>query len=122
MSDESGFTLIEVLVASVVLVMALLGVATMCLAAYAHLARSGEETQAVILGQQRIEWLRNQGYAAGAMSAGTTTEVLSGTFNGYSRVTVITNDTPRAGVKQIAVSITTPSGLEVQVAGLLANL
>jgi len=121
-NDERGFTLIEVLVAGIVLVLALLGVATMCLSGYANLDRSGEQTQAVVLGQQRIEWLRNQGYESTAMSAGTTAESLTGTFEGYERVTVIQDNTPRVGVKQISVSITTPSGIGVQVAGLLADL
>jgi Tfp pilus assembly protein PilV len=119
---SSGFPLIEVLVGGFVVVLALLGVATMCLAAYGHLDRSGEQTQAVILGQQRIEWLRNQGYSSSAMSAGTTTEVLTGTYANYSRVTVVQDGTPRSGVKQISVTVTTPSGIDVQVVGLLADL
>ena len=47
--------------AALVLVLVLLGVASMVLTGRGQLHRSGEQTAATTLVQQRIEWLRNQG-------------------------------------------------------------
>ena len=52
-----------------------LGVASMSMTAYHQLDRSGDQTVATALGQQRIEWLRNQGYASADLNAGTTRDI-----------------------------------------------
>ena len=119
--SQRGFTLIESLVASTVVSMLLLASAAMTLASVAHLGRSGEETTATTLAQQRVEWLRNQGFSSTALNAGTSTEVLTGGYAGYSRVTVIQDDVPRADVKQLTVTTSTPSGRSVQVVALIAE-
>ena len=121
MSGERGFTLVEVLVAGLVLSVVLLGVAAMTIAASGQLHRGGEQTAATTLVQQRIEWLRNQGYEASDLSAGTTSEALTGTYAGYTRTTTIQDDTPRAGVKRIVVATDTPSGLTVQAVSLISE-
>ena len=121
MSKSDGFTLIEILVAGAILVVVLLGVATMSLTAHGQLHRSGEETTAAILGQQRIEWLRNQGYDSSDLGAGSTTESLGGTYAGYSRTTAVQADTPRAGVKQVTVTTITPAGLRFDAWVLVAE-
>ncbi len=118
---QRGFTLIEVLVAAVLVVVALLGAAAMSLTASGEVGRSGEETLAVSMAEQRFEWLRNQDFASTELAAGTTTETLAGAFAGYSRTTTVTDDTPRAGVKQIVISITAPSGLTRTITGLIRD-
>lgn len=119
--NERGFTLIEVLVASVLVVVALLGAATMTLTASSQVSRGAQETLAVSMGEQRLEFLKNQDYAAANLAAGTTTETLTGDFLGYTRTTTITNDVPQAGVKRIVVVTTTPAGMSCTITGLIAN-
>jgi prepilin-type N-terminal cleavage/methylation domain-containing protein len=121
MSREDGFTLIEVLAATTVLVVVLLGAAAMSLAAYGNLQRSGEQTVAAELIQQHLEWLRNQGYASTDLAAGTTTVTLGGDYESYARTTIVTADTPRAGVKQITVIMSMPSGVSRQATALVAE-
>jgi prepilin-type N-terminal cleavage/methylation domain-containing protein len=114
MRAERGFTLVEVMVACALFSVALLAMAGMMTAAYGTIDKSGEQTAASVLSQQRMEWLRNQAFTAGSLNAGTTTETLTGTYAGYSRVTTIVNNTPRAGVKRFTVQTTAPSGINVQ--------
>jgi len=119
--SERGFTLIEVLVASVLVVVALLGAATMTLTASAQVNRGAQETLAVSMGEQRLEFLKNQGYTSGNLAAGTTTETLTGDFAGYVRTTTITDNVPQANVKRIVIATTTPSGMSCTITGLIAN-
>lgn len=121
MKNERGFTLVEVLVAAAFMILAMLAAIAMTLTAYGNLDRAREESVATALGQQRVEWLRNQDYAATALSAGTTTETLTGTYAGFQRETTIQDDTPQTGLKQIQVSTTGPGGMVAEVVALLAD-
>jgi prepilin-type N-terminal cleavage/methylation domain-containing protein len=121
MTRETGFSLIEVLVALAVLGGGLLAIATMTVTSLHSIDRSGEETAAMVLSQQRMEWIRNQDYASSALAAGTTTETLTGDHSGYSRVTVIVNDVPIADVKRITVTTTSPSGRVVALSSFMAE-
>jgi prepilin-type N-terminal cleavage/methylation domain-containing protein len=112
--NERGFTLIEVLVAFAMISVALLAMSGMMTSAYSTIDRSGEQTAASVLGQQRLEFLRNQAFTSSALSAGTTTETLTGTYAGYRRVTTVVDNTPRAGVKRLTVQTNAPSGISVQ--------
>jgi Tfp pilus assembly protein PilV len=118
-SRSDGFTLIEVLVAAGLLTLVLLGVASMSLAAQGQVFRSGEQTVATMLGQQRIEWLRNQGHGSADLTAGTVTELLGGNYAGFTRTTVVQDDTPVAGIKQVTITTVTPKGLAVTVVSLV---
>ena len=121
MKSEEGFSLVEVLLACTLLMITLLSAALMALTAYGTLDRSGEATTVLALSQQRIEWLRNQGYTSGALAAGTTTETLVGTYAGYVRTTTIQDNVPRTGVKQVTVSIRSLSGATTRVVALIAR-
>jgi len=117
---ENGFSAIEVLIAMSILAVALLAIAGMFPSAYTNVDRSGEETTAVTLAQQRIEWLRNQAYTA--LVNGTTTENNITGYAGYTRTTVVQVDTPVTQVKRVTVTATTPSGRSVQLISLIADL
>jgi prepilin-type N-terminal cleavage/methylation domain-containing protein len=121
MSRTDGFTLIEVLVAALLISLVMLSVATISISAYASVQRGAEETTATNLGLQRIEWLRNQGYGSTHLAPGTTSETLAGTFAGYARSTTVTADTPRTGVKRVTVTTTTPSGGSVEIVTLIVE-
>jgi len=121
MTREAGFSLVEVLVALALISGGLLAIATMSVTSLQSVDRSGEETTALILGQQRMEWIRNQAYDSTALTAGTTTETLNGDYAGYTRVTLIVDDTPIADVKRIDVSTTSPSGRFVRLSSFMAE-
>ena len=119
MRRDRGFTLIEVLVATLVIVVAMAAIATMALTALRGVERNGERTAAVSLAQSRIEWLRNR--HVGSLEQGDTVENLSGAFAGYRRTTTIETDTPRAGVEQVTVTVATPSGQTIRLATLIGR-
>jgi len=121
MTREAGFTLVEVLVSLALLAGGLLAIASMSVTALHSVDRSGEETTAMILSQQRMEWIRNQAYDSAAAAAGTTTETLTGDYVGYSRVTVIVDDVPIADVKKATVSTTSPSSRVVAISSFIAE-
>lgn len=121
MRTARGFTAIELMVGLVILAVALLAMASMFPIAYGNVAWSGKDTAAVMLAQQRIEWLRTQAYTATALAPGTTSESLTGDYAGFTRTTTVQGDTPINGVKQITVRATGPSGRSVQLIALVAR-
>ena len=121
MKNERGFSLVEVLVATMLISVALLGIAAVSLTAYTSLDSGGKRTVAVTLAQQRVEWMRNQGFNSVALSAGTTIENLAGIFDGYTRTSTIADNTPVAGVKQVTVTVAAPSGRNLQIVTLITD-
>ena len=121
MRHARGFSVVEVLVAASILIVALLGITTALPTGYNNVDRSGKDTVATNLAQQRVELLRNSAYAAAALAAGTTTEALTGNYAGYTRSTVIVDNTPSPNVKQITVTVTTPTKRTVQLVALRAQ-
>jgi type II secretion system protein I len=119
MNRADGFTLIEVLIATAVVVVAMAAIATMALTGLRGVERNGERTVAVSLAQSRIEWLR--GRPPGTLEEGSTRERLSGAFAGYDRITTIETDTPRAGLEQVMVTVETPSGQKIRLATLIGH-
>ncbi|MFQ5847191.1 MAG: prepilin-type N-terminal cleavage/methylation domain-containing protein [Candidatus Methylomirabilales bacterium] len=119
MTRAEGFSLVEVLIAASILAVALLALASMFPTGYLNVDQGGEQTTAVTLAQERIEWLRNQSYIS--LAAGTSTETAIPGYGGYTRTTTIQDDIPTAGVKQVTVTVATPSGRSVQVPSLIAR-
>ncbi len=119
MRKAAGFSLVEVLIAASILAVAILGIAGMFPTAYTNVDRSGEQTVGVTLAEQRMEWLRNQSYIS--LAAGTTTEAAITGYVGYTRTTAIQDNTPTTGVKQMTVTVATPSGRNVQVMSLITR-
>ncbi len=112
MSSQRGSSLIEVVVASAVLTAGILSVATMFPTAYLALDRSGEQTAAVVLAEQQVEWLRNQPYAG--LTTATTADSLDGAYTGFVRTTEIQVDTPEAGVNLVKITVTSPGGYSIK--------
>lgn len=121
MKRERGFTLVELMVAVTLTAGAVLAISAMSLTAYHRVNRSGQTTSALGVAEQRTEWLRNQPYDSAALAPGTQTEPLSGFYAGYTLTTRIESDTPVAGIKQVTVMATPPSGKSVQLVSLISG-
>jgi prepilin-type N-terminal cleavage/methylation domain-containing protein len=121
MRNARGFTIVEVLVTATLVAVALLAIAGMMPTAYRTVDWSGEETVAVTLAKQRLEWLRNQPYTSAPLAAGTTTEVLAGDYGGYTRTTTVQDNTPINEMKQVTVTVATPSRRSAEIVTLIAE-
>ena len=120
-ADRSrGFSALEVLIAASITVVGILAVASMFPSSYTNVNKSGKQTAAVYLAQQRIEALRNQGYANIDAGDDETTVSITG-YSGYTRSTTIAGDTPVAGMKQMTVTVTPREGKAATVVALIAQ-
>jgi len=111
--DEAGFTLPEVLVATLIIVIGLTAVATGFQFAAAGIATGRSETVAVFLAEQRLEQLKaialvnfNGPWPSGpSLAAGTTTEFCQSSDIGttsYTRATIITDSPGGSGCTGVA--------------------
>ena len=96
MRNERGFTLGEVLVATLVLAVGLVGIATGFQYATSSVEIGKGETTAAFLAEQRVEWLKSlalSNWTSATLDAGTTTEGYGSIADAalYRRVTTITN-------------------------------
>lgn len=120
MKGMKGFSTVEALIAASVIAVGLLAIASMFPIAYGNVDQSGEQTVAISLALQRIELLKNQSYAS--LASGTTTESSIVGYTGYTRTTTIQDNTPTTGMKQVTVTVTTPTaGRSVQLMSLMAK-
>lgn len=95
-----GFSLIEVMVAMVILGIGLLGVAQMIPMAMAGVTQAGVRTRAVQAAQEQLDDLRSTDFSDAALQAGTYSE----TQGNYTLDWVITDDDPVARTKRIDVT------------------
>jgi prepilin-type N-terminal cleavage/methylation domain-containing protein len=94
--NERGFTLGEVLVATLVLAIGLVGIATGFQYAISGVEIGKGETTAAFLAEQRLEWLKAlalTNWTSATLEAGTTTEAYGSIVDAalYRRVTTITD-------------------------------
>jgi len=101
--NENAFTLIEVLVGLVILVIGLLVLAVMQISAIKGSYFSSNVTQATFLTQERLEYLKNLPYNDSDLSSGQYNEgTISGTI--FSRQYDVTEDTANP-MKTITVTV-----------------
>ncbi|MGH7406687.1 MAG: prepilin-type N-terminal cleavage/methylation domain-containing protein [Candidatus Methylomirabilales bacterium] len=117
---SEGFSAVEVLIAAAIIAVALLAIATMFPTGYSNVAQSGKRTAAVNLAQQKLEEVRNTPPAT--LVNGVTSETNIAGYAGYSRTRTIADFAgPPTGVKQVTVTVTTPTGATVTVMSLVAQ-
>ena len=99
---QQGFSMIELLVAMLILSTAMLGLGRLAVGVIQGNLRSRNHSVATFLAQDRIEALRGGGSAVVA-----TTEdygTLAG-FPGFKRVTEVLRDTPERGLSAVTVTV-----------------
>jgi len=102
--DNSGFTLIEVLVAIVILTVGLLGTAGLIIEIIKGNQVSKRISTATVLAQDKMEEIKGAGYAGADAEAGT--EPYGGVdFPLYKRITDVAPGNPTAGMKKITVTV-----------------
>jgi len=100
--NDNGFTLLEVLIAIVVLSVGLLGMASLTVGIINGNKFSNDVTMATTLGQDKMEDVRKMGYS------GVTNETkapLSSPYDEYKREVTVTNDSPASGMKTVTVKV-----------------
>lgn len=96
-NSPRGFTLLEVLIAIVVLSIALLGMASLTGSIISYNQFADNVTTATTLAQDKMEELKNTGYSSITSS--------SDTDSIYTRTWTVTNDTPATNMKTVEVKV-----------------
>jgi type IV pilus assembly protein PilV len=103
--DANGFTLIEILIATVIITIASLGIATLTVGIMHGNSFSQRLTTATTLAQERLEQVKRISYPNAGTIAGTDNYGNIANYTGYKRVTSVTNDTPGSNMKTIGVIV-----------------
>jgi type IV pilus modification protein PilV len=121
-STARGFTLIETSIALVILVVALLGVASVIVYTTRYNSGAADRAMALVVAQQQMERLRNSPFTSSELNAtaGTTTTVSNGGFS-YTVLTTITDNTPTTKTVTVQVSPASPSSSWSQVPVILVT-
>ncbi len=101
--QNGGFTLLEVLVALILLSFGMLGVANLTIGVIKGNSYSKNVTTATIVAQQQIEQAQRLGYTNSNSLAGSATISMGGTT--FTRTTTVTNSTPAANMKTVSVAV-----------------
>lgn len=112
--NPAGFTLIEILIAILLLVVALVGMASVTTMVIKGNAFSKMTTTATTLARDKMESIKDTSYAA--LAAGTSTDyaTVAGTVQAsssgayFSRTSTVTADTPAANMKTVVVTVSWP--------------
>ena len=105
--DNRGFTLLEILVAVIVLSIGMLGMAGLTTGIMRGNLRSMRMTTAMTLAQQKMETIRGLGHSGTPMMDNTATEDYNSIANhqSYKRVTSIKVAKPAVGMKTVTVTV-----------------
>jgi len=121
-SREVGFTLVELLVAMTIFLVAILGTAGLVASNIRGNLTAKHITQATILAQDGLEEVRRAGWDDVDALAGTETYGTIIGFSEYKRVTQVQNDVPKLDMKTISVTVSWLSDAKnMQLATIIAK-
>ncbi len=103
--DTSGFTLIEILIATVIITVASLGMANLTVWVINGNLFSKQLTTATTLVQDRLEYVKGTNYTNVGTMAGTENYGSIINYSGYKRVTSVSNNSPMINTKTINVIV-----------------
>lgn len=103
--DTNGFTLIEILIATVIITIASLGIATLSAGVIRGNSFSKRLTTATTLAQDRLEQVKRIGYTNAGTLAGTENYGNIANYTGYKRITSVTNNTPMSNTRTVDVIV-----------------
>ena len=119
-NKNTGFSLLEVLIALSILSIGMLATGALAVGIISGNKRSKDLTTATILAQDKIESIREAGYANLPSSDGYVTEdynsivyAMGGNtadYASFKRITTLTVDSPFTGMKEVNVSVYRRSG------------
>ena len=120
-ASEDGFTLLEMLIAVIIMAIGLLGMAALQGTAMMGNNFGGMNTEATALVMDKIEEYGHTPY--GSISEGTTTESNLGTASQYTRATTVQFHTPINDVKTVTVTVswTSPSSHSISFQTLISK-
>lgn len=101
--NNGGFTLVEILIAIVILTIGTLGVATLTVSIIRGNAFSNRLTTATTLAQDRMEQLKKLGFAGSAALTENYGNITD--FAPYKRVTTVFASTPATGMITVTVTV-----------------
>ena len=108
--NNGGFTLIEVLVAMVILSVGLLGTAALIIGIINSNKLSNRISTATVLAQDKMEKIRGVGYDDAEDEDGTEDYNIIPNYPLYKRITGVVAGNPAAGMKTITVTVFWDSG------------
>lgn len=103
--NQHGFTLIEALVAIVVLAIGMLGSSRMTVSMITVHTANERLANASALLQDRMERLKESGYAGSATVSSTEAYGTIPQYSAYKRVTSVAVDTPATNMKTVTVTV-----------------
>jgi len=101
--NNNGFTLMEVLVAMVILTVGLLGTAALIIGIINGNKLSNRISTATVLAQDKMEDIKRAGYAGAADDAEDYNTIDD--YPLYKRITEVDDDDPAEGMKKITVTV-----------------
>lgn len=108
-NGERGFSLLEINIAMVVMMIAFLGISPLLVYSTVYNSGANDRAQAIAVAQQRMETLRNLPFNDAALTATTGTSVnITSAGRSYTVVTTITDSTPT--LKTIVIDVRPTAG------------
>ena len=105
LDETKGFTLIEVLIAMIILAIGSLGVAGLTVGIIRANVFSNKMTTAVTLAQDKMEDIKRLGYGRAETSQGTEGYRTIRNYPPYKRTTIVSSNTPTLGMTTVTVRV-----------------
>jgi type IV pilus assembly protein PilV len=119
---EGGFTILEVLIALLLVAVGILGVGGLAVTNVRGNDAAGKLTEATILAQDRIEAVREAGYDGADALAGTEAYGAIAGHPAYRRVVAVADATPGTWMKTVTVTVQWEAGAHtVTLASIIAR-